>query len=293
MPCYHPLEGYRSGTGGITFGALNSGTGLPMRLPCGRCIGCRLERSRTWAMRMMHESKLHDHNCFLTLTYSDDHLPESGSLDRKAFPLFMKRLRKSGVKARYFHCGEYGDNTGRPHYHACLFGHAFQDDRKHWTNRNGLPVWRSDELERLWPFGHSEIGSLTFESAAYVARYVTKKITGDRAESHYECVNPLTGELYQIEPEYATMSRRPGIGAGWFEKFSTDVFPSDEVIVNGKPCKPPRYYDERLRASDPEQFERIRASRRLRRNREHETPERLQARETCAKARLSLSPRGM
>ena len=293
MPCFHPLEGYRKGTGGITFGALNKGTGLAMKLPCGRCIGCRLERSRQWAMRMMHEAKLHEENCFLTLTYSDEHLPENGSLDRGAFPRFMKRLRKSGVQARYFHCGEYGAQSGRPHYHACLFGHSFLDDRKKWAERSGLPVWRSPELERLWPYGNSEIGSLTFESAAYVARYVTKKVTGQAAEDHYERLNPLTGELVQLEPEFATMSRRPGIGAGWFEKFGSDVFPSDEVIVNGHPSKPPRYYDERLRTSDPEAFERIRANRRLRRNREHETPERLAARETCTQARLSLSPRGL
>lgn len=244
-------------------------------------------------MRMMHEAKTHDHNCFLTLTYSDEHLPANYSLDKQAFPKFIRRLRKTGIKARYFHCGEYGEQTLRPHYHACLFGHAFQEDRKHWTNRGGLPVWRSDELERLWPYGNSEIGSLTFESAAYVARYVTKKITGARAESHYERLNPLTGELFQVEPEFATMSRNPGIGSAWYDKFSTDVFPSDQVIVNGKPCKPPRYYDERLRASDPDTFEKIRTRRRLGRNRDDETPERLKVRETCAQARLSLKPRGL
>ena len=151
----------------------------------------------------------------------------------------MKRLRKTGVEARYFHCGEYGDQTGRPHYHACLFGHAFPD-REKWAVRKGNPVWRSDELERLWPYGNSEIGSLTFESAAYVARYVTKKVTGRDADSHYERLDPSTGELVQIEPEFATMSRRPGIGSGWFEKFGTDVFPSDEVVVNGHPSKPCR-----------------------------------------------------
>lgn len=244
-------------------------------------------------MRMMHEAQLHDRNCFLTLTYSDDHLPENGSLDRSAFPLFMKRLRRSGATVRYFHCGEYGEHTQRPHYHACLFGHDFSDDRVPWTSRNGLPTWRSPQLERLWPFGNSEIGTLTFESAAYVARYVTKKVTGERAQAHYERVNPLTGELVQIEPEYATMSRRPGIGAGWFEKFGSDVFPSDEVIVNGRPCKPPRFYDERLRAKDESQFERIRADRRQRRSRDDETPQRLAARETCTKARLNLKPRGL
>lgn len=292
MPCYSPLTGYRKGTGGITFGALNKGTGMPMKLPCGRCIGCRLERSRQWAVRMMHEAQLHEENCFLTLTYDDEHLPEHGSLDKEAFPRFMKRLRKTGINARYFHCGEYGENTMRPHYHACLFGHAFPDKTK-WAVRNGNPVWRSTTLERLWPYGNSEIGSLTFESAAYVARYVTKKVTGRDADTHYERLDPSTGELVQLTPEFATMSRRPGIGSGWLDRFITDVYPSDEVVANGHPSKPPRYYDERLRSTDPDQFEGIRRNRHLRRNRDDETPERLAVRETCTKARLNLNPRGL
>lgn len=285
MACFHPLRGYRSGNGGITFRKAGS-TGLEMSVPCGQCIGCRLERSRQWAMRMLHEASLHEDNCFLTLTYADEHLPRFGSLDKRAFPLFMKRLRKSGVSARYFHCGEYGETNGRPHYHACLFGYGFPD-RVFWTNRGGNKVWRSPFLERLWPFGQSEIGSLTFESAAYVARYVTKKVTGGRADDHYTRVDSSTGELVQLEPEYATMSRRPGIGAGWFEKYADEVFPSDEVIVRGRPCKPPRYYHDLLSSQDPPLADSVSRERRRNRDREDQTPERLQVRKVCTEARIS------
>lgn len=291
MPCYKPIHGFRGSTGELTFSRVK-GTGLPMTVPCGRCIGCRLERSRQWAVRMMHEAQMHDDNCFVTLTYSDEHLPDSGSLDRRAFPLFMKRLRKQYGRVRYFHCGEYGEQSLRPHYHACLFGLDFPD-KEYWSVRGENRVWRSPSLERLWPFGNSEIGSLTFDSAAYVARYVTKKVTGDAAKDHYERVNPLTGEIISVEPEYATMSRRPGIGAAWLERFGADVYPSDEVVVNGHSCKPPRFYDERYRQQDPEGFEVLKHSRRLARSREDESPERLAAREVCAEARMSLSPRGL
>lgn len=257
-----------------------------MRVPCGRCIGCRLERSRQWAVRMMHEASLHEDNCFLTLTYDEEHLPYDGSLDKRAFPLFMGRLRKSGRKARYFHCGEYGEENGRPHYHACLFGCNF-GDRYAWASRNGNEAWRSPTLERLWPYGHCEIGSLTFESAAYVARYVTKKVTGERAAEHYTRVDPDTGEFFEIEPEFATMSRRPGLGRGWIEKFHSEVYPSDEVISRGYACKPPRYYDTYIEGLDPDVAAAVRAERRRNRQFEDETAERLHVREVCVEAKLT------
>lgn len=255
--------------------------GLPMTVPCGQCIGCRLERSRQWAVRIMHEASMREDNAFVTLTLDDRHLPADGSLSVRTHQLFLKRLRKRiGVPIRFFLCGEYGEKNGRPHYHACIFGYRFPD-RVRWTVRNGHTVWRSEELESVWPYGQSEIGSLTFESAAYVARYCTKKVTGRGALDHY------AGRV----PEYAAMSRRPGIGAGWIERFYSDVYPSDEVIVREKSCKPPRYYDQYMEGREPETATRVRRLRSEARRLSEETPERLAVREVCAQARLSTFKR--
>ena len=150
---------------------------------------------------------MHEENSFVTLTYSDEHLPDGGRLVLDDFQRFFKRLRKRvGVPVRYYHCGEYGETFGRPHYHACIFGYGFPD-RVLWSYSNGQPLYSSKELSDLWPYGHALIGEVTFDSAAYVARYIMKKVNGDRADEHYRRVDLDTGEIYQLPPEYTTMSR--------------------------------------------------------------------------------------
>lgn len=240
----------------------------------------------------MHEASLHDQNCVVTLTYDDEHLPADGSLDKQAFPDFVRRVRRSGGKVRYFHCGEYGDREGRPHYHAALFGYDFPDKELGPPSKSGADQWLSPALERLWPSGLCTIGCLNFESAAYIARYVTKKVTGQRAQEHYERVNPLTGELVQVEPEFATMSRRPGIGAGWFKKFGSEVYPSDEVIVRGRACKPPRYYDKQLSEGELAAVKGARLVESMGRLVDG-SEDRLHVREVCASARLNLYSRSL
>lgn len=243
----------------------------------------------------MHEASCHEENVFVTLTYSDEYLPAGGSLDPPAFQRFMKRLRKSfhGQRVRFFQCGEYGGRTGRPHHHALLFGVDFWD-KSPWTTRGGLPVFRSDLLESLWPFGQSEIGSVTFESAAYVARYVTKKVTGNELvkAAAYEVVEVDTGEVIRRHPEYATMSRRPGIGRLWLDEFQSDVYPEHgTVIMRGREMKAPRYYDEQFEMSDPEAMEQLRALRARQRRRSEESEARLEVRARVAKAKLELKGR--
>lgn len=245
MACYYPIPAYRMFDGSVSFkkrGDIVS----DLQLPCGQCIGCRLERSRQWAVRCMHEASLHEQNCFITLTYDDEFLPVDGGLRVRDFQLFMKRLRKHffSQRVRFFHCGEYGDLNRRPHYHAILFGVDFDD--KIAANDCLSPLYISPVLRQLWPYGMSTVGAVSFESAAYVARYSLKKITGPNAELHYQRVIPETGEIVQISPEYVTMSRRPGIGRGWIDKFHSDVYPSDEVIINGHSSRPPRFYDNFL-----------------------------------------------
>lgn len=239
MPCYSPLQAWRGGIGesgkrSVVFRMPSRSDAESLTLPCGQCIGCRLERSRQWAMRCLHESSLYDKNCFITLTYDPDHLPKDGSIDVRDFQLFMKRLRKaySDIRIRFFHCGEYGERLGRPHYHACVFGFDFPD-KLLYSIRNGNNLYTSQSCTSIWGKGLAVIGDVTFESAAYVARYITKKITGEDAADHY-------GER---RPEYITMSRRPGIGRGWYDKFRSDVYPHDYTVVRGVKVKPPKYYD--------------------------------------------------
>ena len=295
--CYHPVHGFKALGGGISFDAHKS-TGIPTSVPCGRCLGCRLEHSRQWAVRMTHEAQMNEFNSFLTLTYNDDALPADGSTDKAHFQSFIRRLRKSvyPTRIRFFHCGEYGTDNHRPHYHAALFGYSFPD-RKQWSVRRGNPVWTSDHLDKMWGHGFAEIGDLTFKSAAYIARYttakrnITKYTPQHEVEAYYtryERVSPITGEVHLVNPEYATMSLKPGIGESWFRKFKTDVYPSDEIIVNGKPQRPPRYYDRLLMRADPIMWETVRRARSISRDRENSTPDRLRASEICKTAEVSL-----
>lgn len=226
----------------------------------------------------------------MTLTYDDEHLPSDGGLERDAFTLLAKRARKR-FRFRYFMCGEYGSENLRPHYHALMFGHDFSDKVAH-AKRGEYVTYRSSTLEQLWPFGFSEIGPVTYESAAYVAGYVMKKVTGGDP-SRLERLNLETGELYRVEPEFVRMSLKPGIGSGWFKKFHGDVFPSDEVVTRGGVSKPPRYYDTQHEVLAPAAHRKVKRARLRNRNRAEESPERLQVLEVCANARLTQKRRSL
>lgn len=244
-----------------------------------------------------------EYNCFITLTFSDENLPADGSLNKQDFRNFMKRLRKAhrGKQAigfgnrrrspiRYFHCGEYGTQLGRPHHHACIFNFDFED-KYLWSERDGVKLYRSPELERLWPFGFCTIGTVTFESAAYVARYVCKKIAGDPASEHYVRVDEQTGEIYYLEPEYGSMSRRPGIGYEWYKKFKTDCYPKDFITHNGVKQQIPKYYDKKFEDDDAEAMKKLKMIRRIKRNIEENTLMRLSVKERVKKAQTKLLKR--
>jgi len=248
-------------------------------VPCGQCVGCRLERSRQWAVRCVQEAQLHDENCFLTLTYSDKNLPAGGTLVKKHFQDFMKRLRKwCGKKIKYYHCGEYGESSRRPHYHALLFGVDFPDKVLFKKSADGSNIYTSAVLDRLWPAGFATSGAVTFESAAYVARYICKKVTGEHAKHFYD----------GREPEFATMSRRPGIGRGWLDQYANEVYPRDEVITRGFPGRPPRFYDQVLEDVDVLEAWKVRRARQESLRLEDQTEERLVVREKCALAKFNL-----
>lgn len=244
MPCYSPIHAVLSksaeGKRRLSFGSKGFGKGLS--LPCGRCIGCRLERARQWAVRIMHESRMHDSNCFITLTYDDEHLPKDGSIKVEHLQLFFKRLRErvAPARIRFFACGEYGEKLGRPHYHAIVFGWD-PPDKVLISGSGELSLFSSHLLSSTWANGFASVGQVSYDSATYVANYATKKITGPEASKHYGT----------RKPEFLVMSRRPGIGKLWFDKFRSDVYPSDEVIYKGFSTRPPRYYDNLLDKSDP------------------------------------------
>lgn len=246
MSCYHPLymidcglkeNGKRkmifassiSSNRGLSADELHSRYGDRLvPVPCGHCIGCSLDRSKEWATRCVLESLSYDKNCFITLTYDEAHCPSR--LRKRDLQLFLKRFRKSlpGVEIRYFGCGEYGSKGGRPHYHLIIFGYDFDD--KVLLSDDGISVlYRSDHLEKLWPFGISSVGELTFESCAYVARYSTKKMSTSRGD------------------EFLVMSRRPGLGSRWFDNHDQLIYLTDKIYSNfgsSHIAKVPRYFDK-------------------------------------------------
>jgi len=290
MPCYHPLTGYyarevnETGKRSIVFSADKALTDVPVQVPCGRCIGCRLDRSLFWALRCVHEASLYEENCFITLTFDNDHLAD-GSLKVADFQNFMKRLRQkiAPKKVRFFHCGEYGVKFDRPHHHACLFGFDFPD--KVLFKKD---LYTSAMLSELWPFGFSTVGKVTFESAAYVARYVLKKWSKENLSGKelYDAMaaldawrkDPFDAEKYRAAHcadrvdvntfyggkhcEYITMSRKPGIGSAWYDKFKTDIYPSGfAVLSGGKKVPLPKFYDGRFELDNFVEYAKLKCAR--------------------------------
>lgn len=290
MTCYNPLSGWKSRSGGITWNRTEAFTDLPdMVVPCGQCIGCRLERSRQWSVRIMHEAAMHEDNCFLTLTYDDDHLPPDGSLRKSDFQKFIAKLRRDlAFYISYFHCGEYGDLNWRPHYHAILFGIDFRDRVAFCRGEAGFASYTSATLSKYWEHGISTVGDVSSKSAAYVARYCLKKVNGDKAVDYYKRVDEA-GNVYWLEPEYATMSKKEGIGKRWFEKYGAEVIAYDGVVTAGMLGRPPRYYDKlRDRINHAELFgSKIDRMCKALKHKEDQTPERLKDRELVKKAAIS------
>lgn len=281
MTCYKPRKAWAPmnpdiNTGRYVFDATKAlNVDNPKSLPCGGCIGCRQEKVTSWMVRCLHESKVHEASCFITLTFADEHLPTSGSVSIRDVQLFMRKLRKRfGKGIRFFACGEYGsaDKTFRPHYHILLFGFDFPD-KVYFCRRNGFPVFTSAILSELWPQGRHEIGSVTGQSAGYCAQYAQKKITGKMADDHYWRPSPVTGEMVRLNPEFATMSRMPGLGSEWLRRFHNDVFPSygavrdgqqqsflqeSFILVDGRKVTVPRFYIRTLSDTDGERVKRMR-----------------------------------
>lgn len=291
MTCYHPIEGYHATSGGFTTSRASAYLDRPLQVPCGQCIGCRINKAQQWAIRCAHEATQHEENSYITLTYNDENLPYDGSVNIIHFQQFMYRLRKSlkPKKIRFYHCGEYGDKTERPHYHALIFGHEWADQKFYKNNKNGDKLYISETLNKTWGHGNCYIGLVTFQSAGYCARYIMKKQTGKHTQEHYQHVDEITGEIYDRCPEYSSMSRRPGIATSWYAKYATDIFPHDYVITpEGKKIPTPRFYEELYKKTNEDTHRTIKGNRKIkaRKNSANSTTERLAVREIVLNSKI-------
>lgn len=259
---YHRDPAKFNGVKGLTRDPRKAQSFDVVTVPCGKCIDCRLDRSREWAVRCMHELSTSElGGCFVTLTYDEAHLPLDHSLHYRDFQLFMHRLRNHGYDGvRFFMCGEYGDDFGRPHYHAILFNCVFPD-LVHFRHEGKIDLYKSAELSQIWGLGFVTVGMVTMHSAGYVARYSLKKITGSAAGSAYQYVDPVSGEVFDREPPFSGQSLKPGIGFDWLALHKSDVFPHDNVVIGGKKYPVPRYYKRLLARWDEDMSEVLRAKR--------------------------------
>lgn len=239
----------------------------------------------------MHEASLYEDNCFLTLTYNEENLPEDKSLEIRHVQLFIKKLRDriKPRKLRMFYCGEYGEEMDRPHYHMIMFNYDFEDKQYFKKNNNGDKIYTSKLLDEIWSYGYCTIGAVTFESAGYCARYTVKKITGEKAQEHYKRQDS-EGRDYWLTPEFAHMSRRPGVGKPWLEKWGYEVFPNDFIIVNGVKTKPPKFYTYTFEEQNKDIIEKVKAKRRRDgiKQKMHNTDRRLKTREQVKNAQVGF-----
>ena len=273
MQCTSPIIGYRGFDGKISSSISKSWIDLRASAPCGRCIGCRIRKKREWGLRSYHEASLHDESGFFTLTYDDEHLPVGGSLVRDEVAKFVRSLRDRGHKIRYFAGAEYGDGEtlnglknnvplGRPHYHVLLFGFWPDDAEK--VRGGDEPLFTSEYLRSIWGKGKCDFGHVTPHSADYCAGYAAKKMYGKTAQNYYQKIDPDTGEVYPVVPEFSRQSRRPGLGERWITRYLYDVYPKDQVVISGVPRTPPKYYDDICKKLDPALFAKVKSARRAR-----------------------------
>lgn len=244
MPCTSPREvGFKHDGKTLSWNLAKRSPEYPtFQLPCGKCIDCRLDYSRHWAVRCVHESMMHENNCFITLTYSDENL-KSDRLIYSDFQKFMKKLRKlQNDPMGVFVTGEYGDKTKRPHWHAIIFNWIPNDLKYFRSNERGDKIYKSAHLEKLWGHGHAEVGSVTFQSAGYVARYAAKKLGHGNDQDH--SYHPISKK-----------SSKHAIGKKWLEKYWPDVFSYGRCILkDGTEVPIPRYYEKWFAKEHPEKW---------------------------------------
>lgn len=326
MSCYHPLKAIRKpeykqkkdggfyrpilyvplGTEIMPYDFVDTSTGemteeKTFLIPCGRCLGCRLDYSKAWANRMTMESitmtkeykptiqglfsndlrwqanEMEFEPWFITFTYDDQHLPrgcvnEDGSqhftLFMKDFQDFMKRLRVNRYRQygyegsiKYYYAGEYGDTTMRPHYHAIMWYLPLHKLRYYAKTALGDILYNDPEITDLWGKGHVVIARANWNTCAYTARYVMKKQNMTYSE---QC--ELFGNI-GISAPYVRMSRNPGIGIEFFEKHKDEIYTYDQIVLPANKkgevntCKPPHIFDTKYGEEFPEELKVIKENR--------------------------------
>lgn len=249
MPCFRPVTCWQPQDGGaVRFQELADHREI--EIPCGQCIGCRLQRQQMWAFRCLAEASQHRNNWFCTLTYSPESLPQHGSLRHRDWQLFAKRARRRLGPFRYLMCGEYGEQTQRPHYHALLFGLDVPDVEP-FSVRGSHTVYRSAHLEKLWGLGLVELGSVTAQSARYCASYVLKDSPAP------ERFDESTGELLELVRPYGRMSLKPGLGDSWIRRYYPEVLTHGVCYSNDKQFVIPSRFKQILEDIDPDSFEEL------------------------------------
>lgn len=290
MPCYKPITGFVPLEGGqVVFSEKKNCR--EVKIPCGGCIGCRVDKIDAWGFRCMAEASLHPVNWFVTLTYDDNTLPVDESLDHRDWQLFAKRLRARLGAFRFFMCGEYGENTHRPHYHALLFGVDLPDLRKCNSVYSVRDLYQSDLLTDIWGKGFTTVGTVTHESARYVASYVMKRVSGELEQERYSWVTRF-GEYVVRKQPYGKMSLKPGIGADWLRKYSVDVSNHGAVFQNQFAKRIPTYFRDLMERVDPKAADNLEVTlaekNLLHIKPEEQTRDRLETREFCRNAALKF-----
>ena len=327
MGCYGPIRGWRSqevnektGKRPIVFKRNEGFEDQVVMIPCGKCDGCVIDKTREWATRAVLESQMHIENSFLTLTYNKESLPMDGSIHKSEVSGFIKALRqqnsrlaeKVSLKAdeiRFFGCGEYGDKMGRPHYHVLVFGYRPDDLEFFKIGVNDEPIYTSDKLERLWGKGFCTVGEVTGASAAYVARYLFKKRDGIKDPKRYVLSTDCEVlEMPELTKEFALMSRGqkseydengvripPGIGGRWVHKFLNDIR-KDYLMMDGHKVPLPRYFKDYLSEYDHKVAKRNDRARKRKRDELEAKGEydsrRLDQKEIVKKAQIAMLRRG-
>jgi len=300
MTCINPRIAYKKTNGQFTLKKIGDTAPIEksVLVPCGQCMSCRITYQRQWATRMVHESKMHDQTCFLTLTINDENRRPDHSLDQRHMQLFLKRLRKSlgSKKIVYYYASEYGENTQREHYHAIIFGYMPEDRKQVSRNKQGDPLYQSESLNALWKLGHVTIGNFNLTTAEYCAKYVTKMYIGADKENAYSWVNE-DGEVINREPPFQRASTRPALGFSFYDKYKSDMYPHDRVIIDGKPREIPKAYDRRFRKEDPDSYKLIKRKRNdqftntLNQDPYQKTKQYRTAQKTILNQKLNLKPR--